>query len=181
MRKFNTVILITMIIVMTAFSQERKEIGNLVIEGVPDIPETLVEKMRQYQNTRSASMRDWLSDDGSILISTRFAETSQLHVIKKPGGVRQQITFFNEPVRGGSVCPTNAHSGFLYTRDVGGTENHQIYFYNLDDGSSKRLTDGDSRNGGALWSNSGKKIAYFSNKMNKKDWHVYITSVNNKS
>lgn len=47
------------LLVNVANSQvERIEKGNLVIEGVPETPQSMVERMTQYQNTRSASLPD---------------------------------------------------------------------------------------------------------------------------
>ncbi len=82
---------------------EVKQIGNLIIEEIPDIPEVVQERTRQYQNVRSAWISSWNPSGEGMLISTRFAETSQLHFLKEPMGMRQQITFFDEPVGGGEV------------------------------------------------------------------------------
>ena len=47
-------------LVTPVFSQvERREVGNLVLEGIPDIPPQVVERMLQYQNTRSAGFVGW--------------------------------------------------------------------------------------------------------------------------
>jgi len=78
---------------------ERREIGNLVIEDIPEIPERIKSRMLQYQNTRSANLRSWKADGKSMLISTRFGETTQLHMVEKPGGARKQITFFQRAYR----------------------------------------------------------------------------------
>jgi len=61
---------------------KKKEIGNLEVEGVPEIPERIVDRMRQYRNTRSAYIHGWLPGGNAMLISTRFAETSQIHVVE---------------------------------------------------------------------------------------------------
>jgi len=72
---------------------ERVERGNLVIEAIPEIPESILQRLRQYGNTRSASLEGWHPSGEGILISTRFGETSQLHWVKEPGGARSQITW----------------------------------------------------------------------------------------
>ncbi len=181
MKSFRIKIFLLVIFLPTIFlfSQvERKEIGNLVIENIPDIPQSLKDKIFQYQNTRSASFQDWLHNDEGILISTRFAETSQIHKLKKPGGAREQITFFNEPVGGASLCPDKNKNVFLFSKDVGGGEFYQIFSYDLDNGSYKMLTDGNSRNGGANWSNKGDKFSFYSTKRNGTDWDIYLADVN---
>ncbi len=95
--KFTLYLLFTILFfsITQTFSQvERKEVGNLIMENIPDIPQQLKDRIFQYQNTRSASFQDWLHNDEGILISTRFGETSQFHKVKMPGGSREQITFF---------------------------------------------------------------------------------------
>lgn len=161
------------------FSQvERKEVGNLVMEYIPEIPQQLKDRIFQYQNTRSASLQDWLHD-GGILISTRFGETAQFHKVKKPGAYREQITFFNEPVGGATLCPDKNKNIFLFTKDVGGGEFYQIFSYDLDKASYKMLTDGKSSNGGVNWNNKGDKFSYFSTKRNGTDWDIYIADLKN--
>lgn len=161
------------------FSQvERKEVGNLVMENIPEIPQQLKDRIFQYQNTRSASLQDWLHD-GGILISTRFGETAQFHKVQKPGAYREQITFFNEPVGGATLCPDKNKNIFLFTKDVGGGEFYQIFSYDLDKASYKMLTDGKSSNGGVNWNNKGDKFSYFSTKRNGTDWDIYIADLKN--
>src|SRR4026208_416900 len=74
-----------------------REAGALVFDGVPDIPNRLVERMNQYQNVRSAAPLDWWPQ-GGLLIATRFGDTVQLHHVAAPGADRRQVTFFKEPV-----------------------------------------------------------------------------------
>ena len=158
---------------------ERREMGNLVIEDIPEIPERIKSRMLQYQNTRSATLRSWTADGKSMLISTRFGETTQLHMVEKPGGARKQITFFKEPIGGASISPDKSNNGFLFLKDVGGGEYYQIFYYNFDDATSTMLTDGTSRNGFINWSNKGDKFAFYSTKRNQKDWDIYISDMGN--
>jgi hypothetical protein len=159
------VLLVISILVSTNNLQakvNRIEKGNLVIEEIPEIPQGIIDRMYQYQNTRSASIQDWTVDGNGMIISTRFGETTQLHLIEKPGGARKQITFFPEPVRNAQICTNSNVNGFLFTKDIGGNEFYQIYFQDLDSGEYKLLTDGSSRNGSPSWSNDGKKFVYYS-------------------
>ncbi|MCK4236335.1 MAG: S9 family peptidase, partial [Candidatus Krumholzibacteria bacterium] len=158
---------------------ERREKGNLVIEGIPAIPQRIVDRMMQYQNTRSASLQGWEPAGKGIFISTRFGETSQIHYIEEPGGARKQLTFFSEPVRGAAVCPDTSRHGFLFEKDVGGGEFYQIFYFDIDTGSYEMLTDGESRNGGAEWSNGGDRFAFYSTKRNGRDWDIYVSGIEN--
>jgi dipeptidyl aminopeptidase/acylaminoacyl peptidase len=165
----------------TVFAQqvERREQGNLVIENIPSIPQSLIEKMYQYQSTRSAGYVDWLTNGDGMLIATRFGETAQIHRVKTPGGAREQITFFPEPIGGAAVCPNKNSNGFLFLKDTGGNEYAQIYYFNMTDGSYKMLSDGKSLNGGIIWSNKGDKFVFTSTKRNGRDYDIYITDLEN--
>lgn len=74
---------------------------NLVLEGIPPIPATLAETVNRYTNFRSAGLSSWHPARREMLISTRFADTPQVHLLKFPLGSRQQMTFFPERVGGG--------------------------------------------------------------------------------
>ncbi|MEM7281213.1 MAG: S9 family peptidase [Pseudomonadota bacterium] len=154
---------------------ERKEVGNLVMEDIPTIPSDIKDSMTQYQNTRFAVLNGWRAHDGAAIISTRFAETTQIHVVSSPMGLRRQITFFDEPVGAVSVSPEE--DSLLFTKDVGGSEYYQVFLMNLSNGEYKMVTDGQSRNGGALWSNDGSRFIYYSTKRNNIDWDLYVADL----
>src|SRR5689334_2092310 len=59
---------------------------NLVMEGVPAIPASLVETAGRYGSFRNATLADWNPGRREMLIATRFADTQQLHLVKTPGG-----------------------------------------------------------------------------------------------
>ena len=138
--------------------------GNLILEDIPSIPEEIKNDLRKFQNVRSGSFRGFDSSGKNLYISTRFGNVSQLHLVKSPGGSRNQLTYFDEPI--GSVSRQPNGDLIAFTMDFGGSENAQIFTLNPLDGSYTLMTDGESRNGGPLWNNSGTKIAYRSNKRN---------------
>ena len=86
-----------------ADAPEAQRIGNLLVSGVPPIPEGLRSRMQQYRNTRTAWLLDWL--DEGVLVTTRFGDSPQLHRVRMPGGAREQLSFFAEPVRLAYVPP----------------------------------------------------------------------------
>lgn len=153
---------------------ERREIGNLVIENIPEIPGELTAKLQQYQNVRSASVADWLPGGEGLLIVTRFGETDQFHVVKTPGGMRKQISFFQEPVSGGSFGGSKVYDGFLFRKDIGGNEAYQVFYFDRKTGGSKMLTDGIARNGTGLWSRGGDRFVFGSTKRNNKDYDLFV-------
>jgi dipeptidyl aminopeptidase/acylaminoacyl peptidase len=143
----------------SAAEVERVTRGNLAIEGIPEIPRELVQRLRRYQNARSASFSGWTAD-GRLMVSTRFGNTNQLHLVDQPMGARRQITFFDEPVYGGSWSPTGARKGVAYIRDVGGDENYQLEYLDPAAADPVRLTDGRGRADTGVWSPDGTKYAF---------------------
>src|SRR5215467_10436198 len=79
---------------------------NLVVEGVPAIPAALAESVEPYTNFRWASLESWDPVKRQMLISTRFADTNQIHLVKMPGGARTQLTFYADRVAGAAFSPT---------------------------------------------------------------------------
>ena len=138
--------------------------GNLILEDIPTIPQTIKDDLKRYQNVRSGSFRSFTDTGDSIYISTRFGNVSQLHVVDQPGGARKQITFFDEPV--GSMSRQPNGKLIAFTMDVGGSEHAQILLLNPENGSSTMLSDGNSRHGSPLWDKTGEHIAFMSNRRN---------------
>lgn len=179
MKKLTSVyfVLILVFSCIITHAQERREVGNLVYENVPETPPELKERIQQYQNTRTAFLQDWLPGGKGLVIGTRFGNTDQLHIVQKPLGARKQITFFDEPVSGATVCKHPSHNGLIFTKDKGGDEFDQLFWYNLDDGKSEMISDGESVNLGVLWSNKGDKFAFTSNRRNKVDFDIYTSDI----
>jgi len=146
---------------------------NLVVEGITPIPTAMIEDVRRYTEFRGAGLSSWHPTSREMLISTRFGETNQVHLVKFPGGDRKQITFFPERAGGASYQPTTGDY-FVFNRDAGGNEFFQLYRYDLKDGTVTLLTDGKSRNTGGAWSNAGDRLVYSSTRRNGRDADQYI-------
>jgi dipeptidyl aminopeptidase/acylaminoacyl peptidase len=146
--------------------------GNLIMEDIPAIPESIVNDLNRFQNVRSASFRDWAENGQGIYISTRFADVDQIHRVDMAGGARKQITFFKEPV--GSVSRQPGGRNLIFTRDTGGSEFAQIFMLDPADGSTTMLTDGESRNGAAMWDRQGRRLAYQSTRRNGASNDIWL-------
>jgi dipeptidyl aminopeptidase/acylaminoacyl peptidase len=147
---------------------------NLVTEGIPKIPMSIAEGVDRYSNFRAATLDSWDPVKREILISTRFADTNQIHLVKMPGGARTQLTFFADRVAGASYPPTNNDS-FVFSKDVGGGEFYQLYRYDVSSGDVTLLTDGKSRNTDAVWSHAGDRLVYGSTRRDGNDvdlWEI---------
>ena len=154
---------------------------NLVVQGIPDIPVSIKNDLMRYTESRAASFADWHPVKRNMLISTRFANVAQLHLVKIPLGARKQITFYEDAVSSGTFEPVKGDY-FLFNKDAGGNEFSQIYRYDVADGNVTMITDGGrSQNGDIVWNVNGKWIAYGSTRRNGSDRDIYIMDPKNPS
>lgn len=151
---------------------ERVDAGNRITENVPAIPAALTDELQRYANTRGASLGGWLADGSGLLIGTRFANTVQVHRVKMPGGAREQLTFYDEPIA--DIAANPKKDGFVFAKDIGGSEFWQLYHFDLGTREIKLLTDGKSRNASPVWSHDGTKLAYSSTERNGTDTDVWV-------
>lgn len=147
--------------------------SNLVIDGIPPVPSSIAEAVGRYTEFRSAGLLSWHPTKREMLVSTRFADASQIHHVAMPGGARTQLTFFRERVGGASYNPRSS-AYFVFSKDVGGGEWYQNYRYDTGTGEITLLTDGKSRNSLGTWSQDGNFMAYTSTRRNGKDVDLYV-------
>ncbi|MDX2145003.1 MAG: LpqB family beta-propeller domain-containing protein [Rhodospirillaceae bacterium] len=153
-------------------SSGRVTMGNLVTENVPPVPAGLAQRLQQYANTRSAGIADWSPDGKSLLITTRFGEAAQLHRVDQPMGARRQLTYFDEPIPTGAFAADG--QSLLLIRDVGGSEDYQIYVLDLNTGAARVVSDGTARHSMPILSADRKMLAFSSNRRNGRDMDVYV-------
>jgi dipeptidyl aminopeptidase/acylaminoacyl peptidase len=139
----------------------RVERGNLIFDNIPEPAAGLSEKLDAYLSARQATPLGF-SPKGQLLIATRFGDVDQLHLVERPGGERRQLTFLREPITQAAFSPDPGRSAYVYLEDEGGNERTQLYYQRLGEPGAKLLTDGKSLNGGPVWSNAGREIAFFS-------------------
>lgn len=147
---------------------------NLVVDGIPAIPDSLAEAASRYTEFRAATLQSWHPLRREMLITTRFGDAAQVHLVKMPGGDRRQMTFFPDRVSGATFEPTKGDF-FVFAKDKGGDEFRQLYRYDLPAGTITLLTDGGrSQNGELVWSTAGGRIAYGSTRRNGADRDLYV-------
>lgn len=166
-------LLVLLLATHLAFSSDLTPADNLVVNGIPSIPSAIVEGVGRYTEFRSAGLYGWHPKKLEILISTRFGDVPQVHLVRMPGGDRTQLTFFPERVAGASFQPTHGEY-FVFRKDIGGGEWFQNYRYDIATGDITLLTDGKSRNSFGAWSNKGDRMVYGSTRRNGKDIDFYI-------
>ncbi|MGH9676603.1 MAG: TolB family protein, partial [Candidatus Acidiferrum sp.] len=166
---------VLMLVAIPALAQEPviAPAENLVVEGIPKIPVSLAETAGRYGSFRTASLADWHPAKREMLISTRFGDAPQLHLVKMPGGTRQQLTFYPDAVTNGRFHPKGGDY-IVFSKDIGGGEWYQLYRYDMASGDVTLLTDGKARNLMGPWSTGGDRMAYMSTRRTGKDTDLWL-------
>lgn len=138
-----------------------RTVGALVFDGIPEMPEALRSVLRAktlpYQSARSALFQDWMSD-GSMLITTRFGQSFQVHRVAAPAADRYQLTFGDDGVNGAFAVPGTA--SFVYQQDSEGDELYQLYLEPVTGGTPRQLTQAGTRNESYVFSRDGGLMAW---------------------
>lgn len=132
--------------------------GHLTLDGVPPVSASLAARIAPWLQARSASFRGWLSD-GAMLVSTRFAESEQLHRVAAPLGAREQLTF-GDPVlaAAASAAPGAIAVPFLTAADA--IAPPALWAWRLADRTIARVAGPTVRTGPFVWSPDGKVVAF---------------------
>jgi dipeptidyl aminopeptidase/acylaminoacyl peptidase len=151
---------------------------NLVTDGMPPIPAIIAEKAARYAEFRSATFQSWHPLGRQMLITTRFADTNQVHLVRQPMGARTQLTFFPDPVVRAMFEPVKGEF-FVFQKDGGGGERYQYYRHDLASGDVTLLTDGKARNTEARFNHQGTRLAYSSTRRNGTDTDIWVMDPRN--
>jgi dipeptidyl aminopeptidase/acylaminoacyl peptidase len=144
----------------------------LTRDGLGALDPAVSASLPRYLESRSASFVDWLLD-GSMLIATRFGDTEQIHHLRAPLGMREQVSFAPHGIAAGAARPY-ASDAFAYLESLHGGDSSQLFLQRLTDHVLTALTDGGHRDGAALWAHDGKRIAFASNRRNAADVDIYV-------
>ena len=154
---------------------QREVVGARTTENIPAIPAALRERLQRYDDTRGTAFSGWLPDAEGMLVSTRSGDTTQVHWLKAPGDAGTPLTFFDEPVA--SVAMHPRRNAFVFGKDSGGSEQHQLYWFDVDSREVRLLTDGVSRNVHPLFTHDGSLLAYASTERNGADTDIWVLDV----
>lgn len=143
-----------------------------ILDGVPPVTRAVARALAPYLETRRARLAAATPDGRRVLVLSRLSETTQVHQLTAPLGMRRQLTFGLEPVEQAAYLPGGARA-LSYRRDVGGDENHQIFLLDLESRGTRLIGDGKSRHGAFRWSSTGL-LAFTSNARNGRDMDVYV-------
>ncbi len=159
------------IAVTPATAADVEKPAALVADGIPAVPDSLADATRPYMEFRTATLQGWNPKTRSILITTRFGNTAQVHEVATPMGMRRQVTFEADTIASASYARKRGDV-MVVQKDVGGSEFWQLY--TLYNGRLKLFTDGKSRNSINAWSQDGRWLAYSSTRRNGADNDLYI-------
>jgi dipeptidyl aminopeptidase/acylaminoacyl peptidase len=147
-----------------------RQVGTARLENIPAIPTDVQEAVQRFQNYREARFSDWLPN-GSMLVTTRFGATTQVHHVAAPGAMRTQLTFYQEPVADAKAVPGKER--FLLSRDTGGDEWFQLFVRALV-GSAEQLTETGTRNQSPVFSKDGRLVAWSRAMKGSSDYAIMI-------
>ena len=149
--------------------------GQLLLEDIPEIPESLPTLLSRYQDIRTTRFVGWSKDSKNIFVKTQNGEVSQLHRVDKPKGERHQLTFGEDPV--GEVLLQPGSNLMALTRDQGGDEFDQVYLLDTVSGSLKILSGREGLNNRMAWDRQGRYLAYRSTRRNGRSNDIWIQDV----
>ena len=150
-----------------------REVGSLVFDGIPPADPALAARLAHYTHSRGATFLDWMAD-GSMLVATRFGDTEQVHRVATPLGMREQLTFYPDPIAWARAARSG--TGFAFLKDQGGDDNAQV-FYQSGTAPARQLTHGAFIHGSVVWAHDGKRIAFYGNDRDSLSYDVYLADL----
>ena len=143
------------------------------VEGVPPIPTEIVERIGRYVSSRAARLQSWHPTRREMLISTRFAENTQIHLVQMPGGTRRQLTFLPNRIDSAWFEP---HAGkyVVFTMDEAGDEIFHLHRLDFNTGEVTQLTGGEDSVNSLEWTKKGGQLIYSSTTGDAKYSDFYL-------
>ncbi|MFI4913713.1 MAG: S9 family peptidase [Steroidobacterales bacterium] len=160
---------------------ERLEQGDLIFDGVPPPDPAVAATLPRYLEDRGATFLDWLAD-GSMLIATRAGDSEQVHRLRAPLGMGEQLTREPDAVSQAAARPYGSDA-FIFLKDTG-TGAHGLWLQRFDaaaaleaqtpgEPAATMLSD-DVDGGMALWAHDARRIAYASSRRDGIDVDIYV-------
>ncbi len=137
--------------------------ANLLAQGIPPIPMSLVERVAKYTDFRGHGFVEWHPTEPAMLVTHRKAgdNIARIYRLDRPLGELQQLTDGTEPVTRASWEP-RAGRYIVFERSSGGDEADQIYRLDLATRQSTLLTHPDEANGIVGWVRATSQLLYTS-------------------
>ncbi len=137
--------------------------AQLLTQGIPPVPQSLVAQVARYTDFRGHSFVDWHPSRREMLVAHRKAgaNTAQLFRLRQPMDPGEQLTDGPDPVTQASYEPREGRY-LVFERSAGGSEVGQLYRLTPDgeDRQPVLLTHPDERNEMVGWLNKSSQLIY---------------------
>jgi dipeptidyl aminopeptidase/acylaminoacyl peptidase len=132
---------------------------NLVVQGIPPIPQSLVQRVARYTDFRGHAFVDWHPTRREMLVAHRKAggNTVQLFRVTGPQAEPEPLTDFADPVTNARYEPRDGRY-IVFERSAGGSEADQVYRLDLDTKQVAPLTEPSERHGIEDWMHHTSKL-----------------------
>jgi dipeptidyl aminopeptidase/acylaminoacyl peptidase len=116
--------------------------ANLLAQGIPPIPLSLVDRVAKYTDFRGHGFVEWHPAKTEMLVSHRKAgdNTPQIYRLAQPMGTPEQLTEGADPVTSATWEPREGRY-VVFERSQGGDEADQLYRLDLPSRQTTLLTD----------------------------------------
>lgn len=137
--------------------------ANLLVQGIPPIPLSLVERVERYTDFRGHGFADWHPTRAAMLVSHRKAgaNTAQLFLVEQAMQAGRQLTDGADPVSRAAFEPREGRY-IVFERSAGGSEVGQLYRLPVEGGDAVLLTDPNERHAMNLWLKKSGQLVYSS-------------------
>ncbi len=139
--------------------------ANLVVQGIPPVPQSLADAIGRYNDFRGHTFADWHPTRREMLVSHREAgaNTAQIFRVTTPLGSGEQLTDGIDPVTRASYEPRTGEY-IVFERATGGNEVSQIYRLALSQPGTLPvlLTSPDERHAINTWLRKSGQLVYAS-------------------
>jgi len=139
--------------------------ANLVVQGIPPVPQSLADTVGRYNDFRGHSFTDWHPTKREMLVSHRKAgaDTAQLFRVTSPLAEGEQLTDGIDPVVRASYEPREGRY-IVFERATGGNEVAQIYRLALGQPGAQPvlLTSPNERHAVNTWLRKSGQLIYSS-------------------
>lgn len=132
---------------------------NLVVQGIPPIPQSLVAEVAKYTDFRGHAFVDWHPQRREMLVAHRRAggNTAQLFRLAAPMAEPEQLTDFADPVTSASYEPREGKY-IVFERSVSGSEADQVYRLDLETRQVALLTEPNERHAIEGWLHKSSQL-----------------------
>jgi dipeptidyl aminopeptidase/acylaminoacyl peptidase len=133
--------------------------ANLVVQGIPPIPLSLVARVEKYTDFRGHGFVEWHPQRREMLVAHRKAggNTAQLFRVSAPMAEPEQLTDFADPVTSASYEPRDGKY-IVFERSTGGSEADQIYRLDLESRQVALLSEPSERHQIEGWLHHGSQL-----------------------